>query len=170
MLTGDEKWVLHDTPKCARHWLLPQEIVLHSTRPPLPNAILYAVSGGLVAHYKLLPMGQIITGPVFAAVGTCQQTLKQELALVKRKDVLYCYANTRPCVAQVTRNTIQLWDTVLSTLLPWTLLPLPFPWQPPSWEIRHNWCRLSTSTHRLFCGQDTWFLPPSGWRHIYKRF
>lgn len=124
----------------------------------------------LVAHYKLLPMGQIITGPVFATVGTCQQTLKQELALVKRKDVLYCYANTRPCVAQVTRNTIQLWDTVLSTLLPWTLLPLPFPWQPPSWEIRHNWCRLSTSTHRLFCGQDTWFLPPCSWRHIHKRF
>ncbi|GFX10751.1 histone-lysine N-methyltransferase SETMAR [Trichonephila clavipes] len=44
VLTSDEKWILYDTPKHSKHWLSPQDIVPHSTKPPMhPHKIILCV-------------------------------------------------------------------------------------------------------------------------------
>ncbi|GFX00177.1 histone-lysine N-methyltransferase SETMAR [Trichonephila clavipes] len=48
VLTSDEKWVLHDTPKRSKHWLSTQDTIPHSARSPMH---LRKMSGGLVVKW-----------------------------------------------------------------------------------------------------------------------
>ncbi|GFY53962.1 histone-lysine N-methyltransferase SETMAR [Trichonephila inaurata madagascariensis] len=85
VLTSDKKWVLYETPRRSRHWLPPQDAVLHSERPSMhPRKIMLCVWW------------------------TCRQV--KEPALVNRKGALLLYDNVKRYVTRVARNTIQEYD------------------------------------------------------------
>ncbi|GFU87001.1 histone-lysine N-methyltransferase SETMAR [Trichonephila clavipes] len=112
VLTSDEKSVLYDTPKRSKHWLSPQNTVLHSARPPMhPRKIMLCVwwTCRQVVHYELLPTGQTVTVDLYSQqFERVQQALHQkDPALNNRKGVLLLHDNARSHVVRVARNTIQ---------------------------------------------------------------
>ncbi|GFU73232.1 histone-lysine N-methyltransferase SETMAR [Trichonephila clavipes] len=112
VLTIDEKWVLYDTPKRSKHWLLPQDTVPHSARPPMhPRKLMRFVwwTCRQVVHYELLPTGHAVTADLYSLqLERVQKALHQkEPALVSRKGVLLLHDNARPHVVRVARNMIQ---------------------------------------------------------------
>ncbi|GFW38196.1 histone-lysine N-methyltransferase SETMAR [Trichonephila clavipes] len=145
VLTSDEKWVLFDTPKRSKHWLSPQDIVLHCSRPLMhPRKIMLCVwwTCRQMVHYELLPTGQTVTADLYSQqLEYIQQALHQkEPALVNRKLYVYCMITRRRmsrawpgirysdlvgrlCVILLTHLT-------LHTI---RLRPLPFPGQSSSW-------------------------------------
>ncbi|KAJ8885609.1 hypothetical protein PR048_011807 [Dryococelus australis] len=86
VLTTDEKCVLYDTPKLARHWLSPRDCVPYTARPP-PHP-------RQTVHHELLPARNTVT--------------QTEPLLVNRICVLVLHDNARPHVARVAKDAIQV--------------------------------------------------------------
>jgi len=112
LLTGNEKWVLYDTPNRTRHCLSTRDPVPHTSRPPLnPRKVMLSVwwTCRQVVHYELIPPGKTITADLYLQqLQRVHRALRQKKpTLVNRKDVLVLHDNAKSHVAKRTRETLQ---------------------------------------------------------------
>jgi histone-lysine N-methyltransferase SETMAR len=109
LITGDESWVLYDTPKRKHHWLR------SGSKPPVqpkgslhPKKLLLCIwwSERGVEYWELLPENSTVTARIYTT----------QLANLKAKldsdpywagHVFFQHDNARPHVANVTRSTLQ---------------------------------------------------------------
>lgn len=97
-----EKWVLYDSPKCARHWLSPRKPLLRTTSQHLRSReIMICIwwTSRVAVHYELLITIQTINGGLYSQQLEPVQKILKESALVNRKSVLLIHDNARPYVA-----------------------------------------------------------------------
>ena len=126
VVTGDEKWVLYDNPKCKRQWLFPKQTPVPTRKPGLhPKKALLCVWWNIqgIIHFEVLEPGQTITSDLYCEQleRVNQALINKHPALVNRKGVILQHDNARPHSAKKTQDKINE--------LGWEVLPHP-PYSP----------------------------------------